>query len=323
MLSLIAVIALIMAGLFFGSQFVPQKFCLSFDTRAYNLSMMFGIAIVSGIIAIFSLFIDMPGNVSEKEFSPFNIGLCVLAGVIWSLGNLYILSAISKIGMSRTFPIVNLIVVVAFFAGIIFLGELRNIDFIIILFLCLGIGSVLTGSFFTTKATSKEEKKVKDVKGGVIAALLSTIFFGLYNVPVLVSLRSDSWSVYLAVFFLSLGAILGALFFGFLWLRTELFKIWRKAQKKWHLLAISGGMIWGIGQVSANIAMVDIGVSIGAPSIQGLVIVVGVVWGLIVFKELKDISILQRKRAKLILGFGCAFALLGSIIMGFVASLLF
>jgi glucose uptake protein GlcU len=323
MLSLIAVIALILAGLFFGSQFVPQKFCLSFDTRAYNLSMMFGIAIVSGIIAIFSLFLDMPGNVSEKEFSPFNIGLCVLAGVIWSLGNLYILAAISKIGMSRTFPIVNLIVVVAFFAGIIFLGELRNIDFIIILFLCLGIGSVLTGSYFTTKATSKEEKKVKDVKGGVIAALLSTIFFGFYNVPVLFSLRSDSWSVYLAVFFLSLGTILGALFFGFLWLRKELFKLWREANRKWHLFAISGGMIWGIGQVSANMAMEDIGVSIGAPSIQGLVIVVGVIWGLVVFKELKDIPIILRKRAKLILGFGCAFALLGSIIMGFVASLLF
>jgi glucose uptake protein GlcU len=95
------------------------------------------------------------------------------------------------------------------------------------------------------------------------------------------------------------------------------------AQRKWHLLAISGGMIWGIGQVSANMAMVDIGVSIGAPSIQGLVIVVGVVWGLVVFKELKDIPVLQRKRAKLILGFGCAFALLGSIVMGFVASLLF
>jgi glucose uptake protein GlcU len=323
MLSIIAVIALIMAGLFFGSQFVPQKFCPSFETRAYNLSMMFGIAIVSGIIAVLSFFLDMPGNVSEKEFTPSNIGLCVFAGVIWSLGNLYILSAISKIGISRTFPIVNLVVVVAFFAGIIFLGELRDIHFIIILFLILGIASVLSGSYLTTKATSKEEKNVKDVKGGVIAAALSTIFFGFYNIPILMSLESDYWSVYLAVFFLSLGTIIGAIFFGFLWLRKDLFRIWRRAQRKWHYLAISGGMIWGIGQVSANMAMVDIGVSIGAPSIQGLVIVVGVVWGLAVFKELKDIPIRQRKKAKLILGFGCAFALLGSIIMGFVASLLF
>jgi glucose uptake protein GlcU len=323
MLSIIAVIALIMAGLFFGSQFVPQKFCINFDTRAYNLSMMFGIAIVTGMIAVLSLFLDMPGNVSEKEFAPFNMGLCVLAGVIWSLGNLYILAAISKIGMSRTFPIVNLVVVVAFFAGIIFLGELRNVHFIIILFLCLGIVSVLTGSYFTTKATSKEEKKVKDVKGGVIAALLSTIFFGFYNVPILVSVRSDTWSVYLAVFFLSLGTIIGAIFFGFLWLRKDLFRIWMKAPKRWHYLAISGGMIWGIGQMSANLAMEDIGVSIGAPSIQGLVIVVGVIWGLAVFNELKDIPVIRRKKAKLILGFGCAFALLGSIIMGYAASILF
>jgi glucose uptake protein len=323
MLSLVAASALILAGLFFGSQFVPQKYCQSFDTRAYNLSMMLGIAIVSGIIAAISFFFDMPGNVSKKEFSPSNIGLCLMAGIIWSLGNLFILASISKIGISRTFPIVNLMMIIAFFAGIIFLGELRSIDTVIILLLCLGIGSVLIGSYFTTKATSKEEKKVRDVRGGVIAALLSAIFFGFYNIPILASLRSETWSVYLAVFFLSLGTIIGAIIFGFLWLRKKMYNLWRKAVKKWHFLAISGGMIWGIGQVSANTAMEEIGVSIGAPSIQGLVIVVGALWGLVVFKELKDIPMIRRKRALYILFVGCTFALLGSLIMGYVASILF
>ncbi|UCE74223.1 MAG: hypothetical protein JSV56_00580 [Methanomassiliicoccales archaeon] len=323
MLSLVAITALILAGLFFGSQFVPQKYCPSFDTRAYNLSMMFGIAIVSGMIALASLFLDMPANVQEKEFAPINIGLCLVAGIIWSLGNLFILAAISKIGISRTFPVVNLVVVVAFFAGIIFLGELRSIEIAIIILLFFGIGSVLVGSYFTTRATSKEEKKVRDVKGGIIAALLSTIFFGFYNVPILVSLRSETWSVYLAVFFLSLGAILGAILFGFLWLRKELFKIWKRAQKKWHYLAISGCMIWGIGQVSANTAMEEVGVSIGAPAIQGLVIVVGVLWGLAVFKELGDIPVVRRRKAVYVLLLGCCFALIGSLVMGYVASLLF
>jgi glucose uptake protein GlcU len=215
------------------------------------------------------------------------------------------------------------VVVVAFFAGVIFLGELSSIDAVIIILLCLGIGSVLVGSYFTTRATSKEEKEVRDVKGGVIAALLSAVFFGFYNIPILASLRSETWSVYLAVFFLSLGTILGGIVFGFIWLKKEIFTLWRNAVKKWHFLAISGGMIWGIGQVSANTAMEEIGVSIGAPSIQGLVIVVGVVWGLVVFKELKDIPVVRRKRALLILIAGCTFALLGSLIMGYVASILF
>lgn len=323
MLSALAVTALILAGLFFGSQFVPQKYCPKFDTRAYNLSMMFGIAMVSAIIVMVSLLFHIPGDARVKEFSLPNIGLCLLAGVIWSLGNLFILSAISKIGISRTFPVVNLITVVAFFAGIIFLGELRDIDVTILLLLTFAIGSVLVGSYFTTRATSKEEKKVRDVRGGIMAALLSAIFFGVYNVPVLISLRSETWSVYLAVFFLSLGGILGAIIFGLLWLRKNMFVLWREAQRKWHLLALSGGMIWGMGQVSANTAMVEIGVSIGAPSIQGLVIVVGVLWGLVVFKELKDIPVKRRRKARYILLIGCGFALVGSMVMGYVGGLLF
>lgn len=323
MLSSIAIIAFILSGLFFGSQFVPQKFCKGFDTKAYNLSMIMGIAIVSTIIAGLSLLLEINGNASRIELAFSSIALCLLAGIIWGLGNFFILAAISKIGISRTFPVVNLLVVVAFFSGIIFLKELRSINFVLFVVLFFGIASVLIGSFFTTKATSKGEKKVKDVKGGVIAAALSAIFFGVYNVPVLSSLRSETWSPYLAVFFLSLGALLGAVIFGFLWFRKRLFVLWFNAGKKWHLLAISGGMIWGLGQVFATIAMRYIGVAIGAPLLQGLVIVVGAVWGLAVFKELKDIQAFQRKRAEIILLLGCAFALIGSVIIGYVASFLY
>jgi glucose uptake protein GlcU len=323
MVSLLSVVALILAGLFFGSQFVPQKFCTGFDSKAYNLSMMLGIAVVTGIMLLLSFLIAIPGDVSVKEFSFSNIVLCIFAGVIWSAGNLFILAAVYKIGMSRTFPVVNLIIVVAFFAGIIFLSELQDVDFFLILLMALGIGSVLVGSVLTSRATSKEEKEVRDVRGGIIAAVISVIFFGFYNIPVLYSLRTETWSVYLAVFFLSLGAIIGGAVFGFVWLRKEMFVIWRKAKRKWHLLAISGGILWGAGQTSANLTMVEIGLSIGAPLIQGFVIVVGVVWGLVVFKEFADISPEHRRKAIVILSLGCCFAIMGSLVIGYVAGLLF
>lgn len=323
MISLLAIAAVISAGVFFGSQFTPQKFCQEFDSRAYNLSMMLGIAIACGIMSLLSFVIAIPGDVPEKIFSLPNAGLCILAGVIWSAGNLFILAAVYKIGISRTFPLVNLVIVVAFFAGIIFLSELRGVDYFLLLLLVLGMGSVLVGSVLTSRATSKEEKEVRDVKGGIIAAVISVIFFGFYNIPVLYSLRTETWSVYLAVFFLSLGAVLGGIIFGFVWLRKEMFVIWRKAAGKWHLLAISGGMLWGAGQTSANLTMVEIGLSIGAPVIQGVVIIVGVVWGLVVFKEFVDISPENRRKAVAILSLGCCFAIMGSLVMGYVAGLLF
>ncbi|MEE9151221.1 MAG: GRP family sugar transporter [Thermoplasmata archaeon] len=323
MLLIVPIIAFIIAGLLFGSQFVPQKFCKGFDTKAYNLSMIIGIALISMIIAFLSLVLPIPGNDSRIELDFSNIALCLIAGIIWCLGNFFILAAISKIGISRTFPVVNLLVVVAFFSGILFLEELHSIDYAILMILFFGIACVLIGSFFTAKSTSKEEKKKKDMKGGVITAALSAIFFGVYNVPVLASLRSETWSPYLAVFFLSMGALLGAVIFGLLWLRKKFFVLWRGAGKKWHLLAISGGMIWGIGQVFATIAMSEIGIAIGAPLLQGLVIVVGVIWGLAVFKELKDISVKQRKRAGFILLVGCTFALIGSVVFGYAAGFLY
>lgn len=323
MISRLAVGALICAGVFFGSQFIPQKFCHEFDSRAYNLSMMFGIAIACAVMSLISFIIALPGDVKDKEFPLPNMALCIFAGIIWSAGNLFVLAAVYKIGMSRTFPLVNLVIVVDFFAGIVLLSELQAVDYFVIILLALGSGSIILGSLLTSKATSKEEKEVRDVRGGIIAAVLSVFFFGLYNVPVLYSLRTDTWSVYLAVFFLGLGAVFGGVIFGFAWLRKEMYVLWRKAAGRWHLLAISGGILWGAGQTSANMAMVEIGLSIAAPLIQGLFIVMGVIWGLVVFKELSDIAPENRRKVIIILTLGCCFAVMGSLVMGYVAGLLF
>lgn len=323
MVSLLALGALICAGVFFGSQFVPQKFCREFDARAYNLSMMLGIAIACAFMSLMSFLVILPGDVKDKELSLLNIALCVFAGIIWSAGNLFVLAAVYKIGMSRAFPLVNLVIMVDFFAGIVLLSELRSVDYMVIILLVLGSGSILVGSYLTSRATSKEEKKVRDVRGGIIAAVISVFFFGLYNVPVLYSLRNDTWSVYLAVFFLSLGAVFGGVIFGFIWLRKEIYVLWGKASGRWHLLAISGGILWGAGQTSANMAMVEIGLSIAAPLIQGVFIVVGVIWGLAVFKELSDILPENRRKAVIILTLGCCFAVMGSLVMGYVAGMLF
>jgi glucose uptake protein GlcU len=283
MLSPYAIIFMGLAALFFGSQFVPQKYTDDFKSAAYNVSMIVGIAIVTSFLVV----------------------------------------AISKIGISRTFPVVNLLVIFAFFSGILFLGELKSVEVSIFLILILAISFVILGSIFTQNATSSEEKEVKDVKGGIISAALSALFFGLYNIPILASLQSETWSPYLAVFFLSIGALLGSVILGLMVYKKGFVRLLFNAKKKWHLLAVSGGIIWGVGQVCATIAMTDLGVAIGSPAIQGFVIVVGVIWGLAVFRELEDIPSEKRKKAKNILLIGCAFALLGSLVMGYAAGFIY
>jgi glucose uptake protein len=323
MLSPYAIIAMGLAAVFFGSQFVPQKYAGGYHVAAYNVSMIAGIALVTLILVIFSFFMEVPGAGNDLEFNMFNMGLSLFSGMIWSCGNFFILVAISKIGISRTFPVVNLLVIFAFFSGILVLGELESVEISIFIVLFLAISFVILGSIFTQNATSSEEKQVKDVKGGIFAAALSALFFGLYNVPILASLQSNTWSPYLAVFFLSMGALAGSVILGLFEYQKGFIKYIMKAKRKWHLLAVSGGIIWGIGQICATIAMTDLGVAIGAPAIQGFVIVVGVIWGLAVFRELEDIPSEKRKKAKNILLIGCAFALLGSLIIGYVAGTIY
>ena len=105
----------IMAAIFYGTQFIPQKLVGEIKVECYNLSMILG-STVSSIVAFFicSFIIGF----DELHLVPFLFSF--FGGLIWSLGNRFILTGIDKIGMAKTTVILNIVSVISFIFGILF-----------------------------------------------------------------------------------------------------------------------------------------------------------------------------------------------------------
>lgn len=296
---ILPMVLIIFSALFFGSQFVPRKFCRSFDDFGYNASMVFGILLNALIwFAVISF--------QEKMCFPFAPTiLSFFAGIVWVFGNILLISAVSRIGMARSFTIINLVSIISFAGAIVFLGEMR-VAVSVILTAFAGVVIIMSGCILITLTTSKKEKLKS--KTGLVYAFLSSFFFGSFNIMIMYSVNVQHLHVNAAALFLTLGAVLG----GFIiLLKKGKGKYWFNAKKRWHGLGISGGVLWGMGNVLGLYAMQKIGVSLSVPILQGFMTIVSAVWGIAVFKEIHDVVHGRRKKALIIFITGMIITIAG------------
>jgi glucose uptake protein len=282
---MLPMLLIISSALFFGSQFVPKKFCRSFDDLGYNVSMVFGILLNAMIgFAMISL--------QEKMcFSFAPTILSFLAGIVWVFGNILLISAVSRIGMARSFTIINLVSIISFAGAVLFLGEMR-VAVSVILTAFAGVVIIMSGCILIILTTSKKEKLKS--KKGLIYAFLSSFFFGSFNIMIMYSINIQHLHVNAATLFLALGAVLGG---AIILLKNRKIKYWFNARKGWHGLGVSGGILWGMGNVLSLYAMQKIGVSLSVPMLQGFMTIVSALWGIAVFREMHDVVPERRKKA--------------------------
>lgn len=88
-------------------------------------------------------------------------------------------------------------------------------------------------------------------------------------------------------------------------------KYWLKVRKRWHGLGVSGGVLWGMGNILSLYAMQKIGVSISVPMIQGFMTIVSALWGIVVFREMHDVIPERRKKALIIFMAGMIITIAG------------
>lgn len=319
---LIPTITIFLAAFFFGSQFVPQKFCKELRVEIYNILMIAGIVMIEAIFLFLSFPLSLPGF---RDFSTaINVGidfifLCFISGMIFALGNYSMLNAISKIGMARSFPISNLLIVVSFLSGILLLGELRGIQTLHIFLSASGIFSILAGAYLVS--ATAEERLIKGIERGTLYAFLSSLGFGFYNIPLIAALHSTASSIYFAVFILSIGSLFTSLIFGLSTLGKTLYSDLASTKRSWRLMALISGVIWGLGQLFTTITMYHFGVSIVSPIIQGIVVIIGVGWGLLIFRELDDVPAKYRKNKILKVVVGCISVVVGTLLIWVVKAI--
>lgn len=251
---------LYLSALLFGSLYVPQKLTRDLPATGFNLTMAAGVALSALPAALLG-----GGSISAGALPP---GL--LSGLLWVGGNLLLVESAVRIGMARAFLLFSFTSIHQFAAGLLLLGEgtftpLR----------AAGVGLVVAGS-----ALAVPPDPGRRSRSGALMALASTLFFGLFYVPLAMVLPEAD--VGGGVLLLGVGALLPPVLL--LALRGGLAP-WARAGPRNHLLGLSSGLLFTLGQLLAVAAIRGVGLSVGAPVINGGLVTVSTLWGVAAFRE--------------------------------------
>jgi glucose uptake protein len=225
-----------------------------------------------------------------------NLLSAAIGGVIWNMGTLLLVAAISIAGMSVAFPIGGGI---GWTLGIVinYIGKPEGNP----AFLFGGTAFIVLAIIMSMQSYRKlAENQKKPTLKGILLAFLAGLCIAFFYRFVASSLASDFSSAeagkissYTAVVFFSLGALLCTALVNPIFMARPVqgepvsMSGWVKGSSRTHLLGILGGAIWCLGNsvsfmsVSAASPAISYGLSNSAP-------VVAALWGIFVWKEFKD-----------------------------------
>ncbi|MEW6070477.1 MAG: GRP family sugar transporter [Candidatus Thermoplasmatota archaeon] len=272
----LGLILVAVSALLFGSQFVPKKFSKA-NEIIYCTAMSSGIFLNALVWTVVIFFLG-----AKLNYSYHSLATCFIAGSIWTLGNVLLVYAVTRIGIARPFVILNFTSVISFFGGLIFLREYVSVSLFIQAFIAMLI--IIAGCIVITKTISKEHSNLRAEKLGIIAAFSSSIFFGVFNILIVHSVNILKLDVVLAALSLSSSSLLVCFA---LVAMSRKFLDYSTTPKREHALGITGGIIWGLGNITSLLALKIFGLSIGIPILHGLITFFSACWGIIAFKELE------------------------------------
>lgn len=266
------------AALAWGSYFVPFKKSKSEKLILFQLLMSFGIVVSGFVISLlmgYSLNINLAG---------------LLSGILWGSANILSLSAVLYLGLSKAIPLMSsLVIVTSFLWGTLFLKE--QFDSLI-----SGIVGIALIIFGVIVVSTTGNTKGRDLKLGLITAILAGLIFGSQFTPIkIASLDPNNY-----FFSMCLGIFLTAAVIGIF----KRVKIENIAVKE----SIFSGIIWNIGNLFGVIAISLIGLSKGLPLTQSSVLV-GIIWGILYFKEIAQI----KQKIQILIGAG--ILLIGVVVL--------
>ena len=249
-----------------------------------------------------------------------NLLSAAIGGVIWNMGTLLLVAAISIAGMSVAFPIGGGI---GWTLGIVinYIGKPEGNP----VFLFGGTAFIVLAILMSMQSYRRlAENQNKPTLKGILLSILAGLCIAMFYRFVASSLASDfspaeagKISSYTAVVFFSLGALLCTALVNPIFMARPVqgepvsMSGWIKGSSRTHLLGLLGGAIWCLGNsvsfmsVSAASPAISYGLSNSAP-------VVAALWGIFVWKEFKDAP--KGTNTLLILMFVCYLAGLALIV---------
>jgi len=231
-----------------------------------------------------------------------SILFAMLGGVVWNLGNLLLVAAISVAGLAVGFPIGGGI---AWVLGILVNYILVMLDpekkfegnsYILFSGVAVIIAAIIL-SMFAYRRLAAEQKKtpLKGILLSLAAGLLIAFFYGLVVKSLdnnFVAGGTGTMTPYTAVFFFSIGIFVSTIFFIPIFMTRPVSGEPVKMREYWkgsfgtHLTGVLGGFIWMFGMVVSFMAVGAANPAI-AYALSNASPVVAILWGLFVWKEFK------------------------------------
>lgn len=303
----------IIASMILSFQFIPQKLLekkQEIDPPKYNLSFTMGITCHSLLLCLVFTLILLFGY---SILYPIELVPCVLAfisGCFWSIGNLFIIKGVEKIGISKTTIFMNSAsIFTVIFAFFLFQ---ESITPLMIIGLPLLIVSAIIVALIQPQ---KEDAPQTSPIIGYIFVIIGAFFFSIFNIVEQESVLPlhfpffTAIPFFLATFLIGFGAFIAQLILN---LSTKRAKEWIldwKAQRPDHNLAgFFAGIAWGSGILITVFSNLTFSLSFTIPILQSFMIIFTSVWGIIFFKEIRGAKKL------LIFCSGCALSIIGVVL---------
>lgn len=277
------IIYAILSSVFFGIYIVPKKLTKIHPT-VYTVFM--GLSFF--IAALTSYFIKSRSAVGVETLFDTLMLFAILEGILWSLGSIFFLTAIDKIGITKSNQWKNLQGPIGVILSLIVLSEYQTTNPYITGI--AGIAIFISALFFNI-AKNKQEKSLN--KHGIIWALLSGVFFGL--VAVINKYLTNESGIYAQQVFWSLSIFTTALII--VLIRNQQLNQLLKPKRNDLLLGFAGGLLY----FGASFFMLKAFDLIEA-SVAFTIIQLNALWaitiGILVFKEIS----LRRHWVRITLG---------------------
>lgn len=226
-----------------------------------------------------------------------NIGSALLGGIIFNLANILLTSAISIAGMSVAFPIG---IGIALILGVVvnYIGLEKGDPLYLFAGALLITAAIVLNAIAYRKINAQTEKAGK--KGiiiSVIAGVLMSFFYRFIarsmDLNNFVDPEPLKMTPYSAFVVFAVGILVSNLLFNTIMMKKPLegppltYKAYFKGKFSLHLIGITGGAIWGLGNLFNLLAAGKAGPAISYGLGQGATLVAAV-WGVLVWKEFKQ-----------------------------------
>lgn len=261
----------IVSSLFFTLYIIPKKISKQTPTK-YSLFMGLGFFIISIIMYIINKILIY--NPQDTLLNPILI-LSGIGGILWLIGSIFFLTAVDKIGLSRSNQWKNLQGPIGAVLTLMLLSEFMQTKVIYIILAVIFI--LISAMLFTIKNKNEE---IVDRKG-IIYAILSAVFFGV-NALIQKNATNNGLIYSQQVYFSGLIFISA---FIYILIKEKNIKILADIKNKDNILGVIGGSVYFFASFFSTLAYKYIPGSIAFTIVQ-LNAVWTVLAGILMFKEI-------------------------------------